>query len=161
MARADDAVPRVRVGILVGSRSDLEVMENARTVLTELGIGSEILVASAHRQPETVRRYCAEAPGRGVEVLIGAAGMAAHLAGALAAHSPLPVIGVPLAGSPLGGLDALLATVQMPPGVPVATVALGAPGAKNAAHLAARILALGDPAIAARVAEHRRRMAEG
>jgi phosphoribosylaminoimidazole carboxylase PurE protein len=151
----------VRVGILVGSRSDLEVMENARAVLEGFGIGVELRVASAHRQPEKVRRYATEAAGRGVRVLIAGAGMAAHLAGALAAHSALPVIGVPLAASPLGGLDSLLSTAQMPAGVPVATTAIGSAGAKNAAHLAARILALGDAAIARRVQAYREEQARG
>jgi phosphoribosylamine--glycine ligase len=134
-------------------------MENAREVLAGLGIGVEILVASAHRQPEKVRAYARSAERRGLRVLIGGAGMAAHLAGALAAQSLLPVVGVPLEGSPLGGLDALLSTVQMPPGVPVATVAVGAAGAKNAAYLAARILALEDPAVARRLRNFRDRQA--
>jgi phosphoribosylamine--glycine ligase len=147
------------VGILVGSASDLPVMEHAREVLTSLGIASEMLVASAHRSPEKVRTYARTAERRGIRVLVGAAGMAAHLAGALAAQSQLPVIGVPLDGSPLGGLDSLLATVQMPPGVPVATVALGAAGAKNAGYLAARILALEDPSVARRLKSFRDRQA--
>lgn len=136
-------------------------MENARLVLEEFGIDSDLMVASAHRQPEKVRRTATEAAGRGVQVLIAGAGMAAHLAGALAAHSALPVIGVPLAASTLGGLDSLLSTAQMPAGVPVATTAIGSAGAKNAAHLAARILALSDPRIARRVAAYRDEQARG
>jgi len=144
-----------RVGILLGSASDLAVMENAREVLKSYGIVAELLIASAHRNPEKVREYANGAAARGIRVLIGGAGMAAHLAGALAAQSALPVIGVPLDGSPLGGLDALLSTAQMPPGVPVATVAIGAAGAKNAGHLAARIIALLDPEVARRLGEFR------
>lgn len=135
------------VGILTGSPNDVEVVGKTREVLQALGIECELLVLSAHRTPERVRRYVEEAPSRGLQVLIACAGMANHLAGVVAAHTRLPVIGVPLASGALGGLDALLATVQMPPGVPVATV--GIDGAKNAAYLAARILALHDPAIAA------------
>lgn len=135
------------VGILTGSPNDVEVVGKAREVLEALGIECELLVLSAHRTPERVRRYVEEAPSRGLRVLIACAGMANHLAGVVAAHTRLPVIGVPLASGALGGLDALLATVQMPPGVPVATV--GIDGAKNAAYLAARILALHDSAIAA------------
>lgn len=135
------------VGILTGSPNDVEVVGKAREVLLALGIECELLVLSAHRTPERVRRYVEEAESRGLQVLIACAGMANHLAGVVAAHTRLPVIGVPLASGALGGLDALLATVQMPPGVPVATV--GIDGAKNAAYLAARILALHNPAIAA------------
>jgi 5-(carboxyamino)imidazole ribonucleotide mutase len=127
------------VGILTGSPSDLPVVEKAQDVLESLGIRSELLVLSAHRTPERVTEYLQAAPKRGVEVFIACAGMAAHLAGAVAAQTLLPVIGVPLSNGGLSGLDALLATVQMPPGIPVATVAVD--GAKNAAYLAARILA--------------------
>ena len=140
----------VRVGILTGSPSDLEVVKKAKEVLDQLGIGSEIKVLSAHRTPERVQRYVDQAPGRGIEVLIACAGMAAHLAGVVAAHSLLPVIGVPLASGALAGIDALLATVQMPPGIPVATV--GVDGAKNAGYFAARILALRDPTVRAALA---------
>jgi len=155
-ARSGDAP---LVGILMGSASDMNVMEHAREVLTGLGIASELTVASAHRSPERVREYARSAERRGIRVLIGGAGMAAHLAGALAAQSLLPVIGVPLDGSPLGGLDSLLSTAQMPPGVPVATVAIGAAGAKNAGYLAARILALQDPEIQTRLRDFRDRQA--
>jgi 5-(carboxyamino)imidazole ribonucleotide mutase len=128
------------VGIVTGSPRDLEKVQEAARVLDKLGIGCEVMVLSAHRTPERVVEYVTSAPGRGIEVLIACAGLANHLAGAVAAHTTLPVIGVPLSGGALGGLDALLSTVQMPPGVPVATV--GVDGAQNAAHLAARILAL-------------------
>jgi phosphoribosylaminoimidazole carboxylase PurE protein len=140
----------------MGSESDRPVVEEAGAVLEDLGIGYEILVRSAHRTPDAVRDYSISAERRGIGVLIAAAGGAAHLAGAVAAHSLLPVIGIPLAATPLAGLDALLATVQMPAGVPVATVGIGAPGAKNAAHLAARILARGDRELARRLRARRR-----
>lgn len=133
------------VGILTGSPNDLPVVVKVRDTLTELGIPSEIVVASAHRTPEKVLDYLRHAQANGIKVLVGAAGVAAHLAGVMAGHTRLPVIGLPLGNGPLQGLDSLLSTVQMPPGVPVATVAID--GAKNAAMLAARILALLDPAI--------------
>ena len=137
------------VGILVGSKSDLPVLEKCTARLTSLGIDHELEVLSAHRNPEGVAEYVASAPGRGIKVFICAAGMAAHLAGAVAARTNLPVIGIPVAAGALGGFDALLATVQMPPGVPVATVAVN--GAANAAVLAAQILALSDPDLAQRL----------
>jgi 5-(carboxyamino)imidazole ribonucleotide mutase len=137
----------IRVGILTGSPSDLEVVREAQIALEKLGIASELKVLSAHRTPERVQAYVSSAKQRGIEVLIACAGMAAHLAGVVAAHTLLPVIGVPLKSGALAGFDALLATVQMPPGIPVATV--GVDGAKNAAYLAARILALHDPKIVA------------
>jgi 5-(carboxyamino)imidazole ribonucleotide mutase len=137
----------VRVAILTGSPSDLEVVKKAKETLDQLGIGCELKVLSAHRTPERVSAYVSGAKARGVEVVIACAGMAAHLAGVVAAHTLLPVIGVPLASGALSGFDALLSTVQMPPGIPVATV--GVDGAKNAAYLAARILALHDERIAA------------
>ena len=133
----------IKVGILTGSPSDLNVVRKAQEVLEQLGVECEIKVLSAHRTPERVQAYVAEAPARGIEVFIACAGLAAHLAGAVAAATMLPVIGVPLASGSLNGFDALLATVQMPPGTPVATV--GVDNAKNAAYLAARILALHDP----------------
>jgi 5-(carboxyamino)imidazole ribonucleotide mutase len=135
------------VGILVGSKSDLPVIEKCTKRLEDLGIDYELEVRSAHRNPEDVAEYVASAPERGVKVFICAAGMAAHLAGAVAARTNLPVIGIPIAAGTLGGFDALLATVQMPSGVPVATVAVN--GAANAAVLAAQILALCDPEVAA------------
>jgi 5-(carboxyamino)imidazole ribonucleotide mutase len=134
------------VGILVGSKSDLPVIEKCTKRLEDLRIDYELEVRSAHRSPEDVAEYVASAPERGVKVFICAAGMAAHLAGAVAARTNLPVIGIPIAAGTLGGFDALLATVQMPSGVPVATVAVN--GAANAAVLAAQILALCDPEVA-------------
>lgn len=149
------------VGILMGSESDKPRMAGASEVLTELGVTHEVLVLSAHRSPAEVGAYAEGAAGRGIRVLIAGAGMAAHLAGAVAARTVLPVIGVPLDGSPLLGLDALLATVQMPPGVPVATVAVGSAGAKNAGFLAAQILALSDPDLRERLVARRARSAAG
>ena len=140
-----------KVIIVMGSLSDKDVMVEAATVLRELDIPYEMGVYSAHRTPARSAKLASEAAGRGVKVLIAGAGAAAHLAGAFAAHSTLPVIGVPLAATSLGGMDALLATVQMPAGFPVATVAIGKAGARNAAHLAAQILATSDEAIAARI----------
>jgi phosphoribosylaminoimidazole carboxylase PurE protein len=140
-----------RVAILMGSESDRGVMEEAGKVLDDHGVRYEILVRSAHRTPRETARYAQTAARRGVRVLIAGAGGAAHLAGALAAHSKLPVLGVPLATSPLLGFDALLATVQMPPGVPVGTLGVGSWGARNAAHLALRILALEDRELARRL----------
>lgn len=150
----------ISVLILMGSDSDAPVMQAAVDVLKQLQIPCEMTVASAHRSPERVTRLVSEAPGRGVKTFIVGAGAAAHLAGVVAAHSTLPVIGVPIDSSALKGLDALLSTVQMPPGVPVATVAIGKPGATNAGVLAAQILALADPAIAQRFAAYKRELAE-
>jgi 5-(carboxyamino)imidazole ribonucleotide mutase len=133
------------VGILVGSKSDMPVLERCTQRLEELGIAYEIEVRSAHRDPQGVSEYAGTARERGLKVVVCAAGMAAHLAGAVAARTSLPVIGIPVAAGPLGGLDSLLSTVQMPSGVPVATVAVN--GATNAAVLAAQILALSDPDI--------------
>lgn len=149
-----------RVAILMGSDSDLPVMAGCARVLEEYGIGYEVRVLSAHRTPEQATKFCREAEGRGLQVIVAGAGGAAHLAGAAAAHTTLPVIGVPLASSPLSGFDALLSTVQMPPGIPVATVGVGPMGAANAGHLAAAILALTDPALRTRLQERRRRMSE-
>ena len=140
---------RARVGILVGSESDLPVLEKCTKRLEDLGIDYELEVRSAHRTPEDVAEYASTARDRGLKVVICAAGMAAHLAGAVAARTNLPVIGIPVAAGPLNGFDALLATVQMPSGVPVATVAVN--GAANAAVLAAQILALSDPDLAGRL----------
>lgn len=148
-----------RVAILMGSDSDWEVMKAASSMLRELGIEHEVRVSSAHRTPAETAAYVAEAPSRGVRVFICAAGMAAHLAGAVAANTTLPVIGVPLGGSSLNGIDALLSTVQMPPGVPVATVAIGKPGATNAGVLATQMIALGDKATAARLDDYKTKMA--
>jgi 5-(carboxyamino)imidazole ribonucleotide mutase len=151
------ATPKVL--ILMGSDSDWEVMSEARKALDELGIASEVHVSSAHRTPERTGRMAREAAGRGIQVVVCGAGAAAHLAGVVAAETELPVLGVPLASSDLKGLDALLATAQMPAGVPVGTLAIGKAGARNAGLLAARIVARGDAAVAARVREQRERMA--
>ena len=150
----------IQVLILMGSDSDAPVMKNAADVLRELGVTCEMTVASAHRSPARVQRLLAEAPGRGVQVFIVGAGAAAHLAGMVAGHTAKPVIGVPIDSSPLLGLDALLSTVQMPPGVPVATVAVGKSGATNAGVLAAQMLAIGDPALAERLDAYKARLAE-
>jgi len=149
-----------KVLILMGSDSDFEVMSEAKKVLDDLGISSEVHVSSAHRTPERTGRLAREAAARGVQVIVCGAGAAAHLAGVVAAETELPVLGVPLAGTDLQGLDALLATVQMPGGVPVGTLAIGKAGARNAGLLAARIIARSDAAVADRVREQRRRMAE-
>lgn len=138
-----------RVALICGSRSDLEALEAGAALLLELGVDHEVRVLSAHRAPLLLERYVAEAPARGVRVFVCAAGLAAHLAGAVAARTSWPVIGVPMPGGPAGGLDALLATVQMPSGVPVATVGVGM--TRNAALLAAQILAVSDEALAARI----------
>jgi phosphoribosylamine--glycine ligase len=145
----------IQVLILMGSDSDAAVMSASGEVLTELGVTWEMTVASAHRSPARVMRLVSEAPARGVRVFIVGAGAAAHLAGVVAAHTSLPVIGVPIDSSALKGMDALLSTVQMPPGVPVATVAIGKPGATNAGVLAAQMLALAEPALAERVARYK------
>ena len=150
----------ISVLILMGSDSDAPVMQAAVDVLGTLGIPCEMTVASAHRSPERVMRLVSEAPGRGVKMFVVGAGAAAHLAGVVAAHTTLPVIGVPIDSSALKGLDALLSTVQMPPGVPVATVSIGKPGATNAGVLAAQILALGDPSVAERLKAYKQSLAE-
>jgi len=147
------------VGILCGSASDLPVMQQAGAILERFGIPHELRVASAHRNPDLVDEYARTAEERGVLVLICGAGMAAHLAGAVAARTALPVIGVPLASKYLDGMDALLATVQMPRGVPVATVAIG--GAVNAAILAAQIVAVRDPTLRVRMHEFKETLDEG
>ena len=143
------------IGILMGSDSDLPVMEKAAEVLKEMGVAYEIDISSAHRLPEKTAGYAKTARERGLEVLIAGAGMAAHLAGVLAAHTTLPVIGIPLKLGALNGADALYSTVQMPPGVPVATV--GIDGAKNAAYLACEILSIKYPEIAKKLEDFRSR----
>ena len=145
------------VGILMGSESDWPVMRKCTEVLERLGIDFEVRVSSAHRTPAATAAYVADAAGRGCAVFICGAGMAAHLAGAVAAHTVRPVIGVPIDSGPLQGFDALLATVQMPGGIPVATVAVGSAGARNAAYLAAQMLALGDSQLAAALEADRQR----
>jgi 5-(carboxyamino)imidazole ribonucleotide mutase len=138
----------VEVGIVVGSKSDLPVMQKCADILQEMGIESELNVLSAHRTPQLMAEWARGARDRGLKVIIAGAGMAAHLPGAAAAWSTLPIIGVPLASGHLNGVDSLLAIVQMPPGVPVATVAIGEAGAKNAAYLAAQIIGLSRPEVA-------------
>lgn len=150
----------ISVLILMGSDSDAAVMRGVQDVLNELRVSSEMTVASAHRSPDRVRRLVNEAPGRGVKVFVIGAGAAAHLAGVVAAHTTLPVIGVPIDSSALQGMDALLSTVQMPPGVPVATVSIGKPGATNAGVLAAQILALNDRDLADRLAAYKKQLAD-
>ncbi len=148
---------RPRVGIVLGSDSDFEVMEEATRVLDDFGVPYEVTVASAHRSPERSAAYAREAEARGLEVLIAGAGMAAHLPGVLAASTALPVIGVPLRGGALNGMDALFSIVQMPPGVPVAAVAVN--GARNAALLAVQILGVKDPELRAKFRVYKERMA--
>ncbi len=149
----------VLVGILMGSDSDWPVMRKAAETLEEFGIGWEAQVLSAHRTPSAAAEYGSGAEGRGLRVIIAGAGAAAHLAGVMAAHTPLPVIGVPISSSSLQGMDALLATVQMPAGVPVATVAVG--GAQNAALLAVQMLGTGDEALRAKMRDYKAAMAAG
>ncbi len=143
------------VAILMGSDSDWPCMQNTLTILKDLGIRAEVKVTSAHRTPAATHEYVKDAESRGCAVFICAAGLAAHLAGAVAGLTTRPVIGVPMDGGPLKGQDALLSTVQMPAGVPVATVAIGKAGAKNAGYLAAQMIGIADPEIAKAVAEDR------
>jgi phosphoribosylaminoimidazole carboxylase PurE protein len=146
----------------MGSQSDLEVMEEAARILEEeFGVGCEMTVGSAHRTPARVEKYASSAERRGIQVLIAGAGGAAHLGGVLASLTTLPVIAVPLASSPLAGFDALLASVQMPAGIPVAVTSVGRWGARNAGVLAAQILATGDKSLRRKLVEHRKRMAAG
>ncbi len=145
-----------KVAVFLGSISDEETMRPCAEVLASFGVPYVFTVTSAHRTPERTRRLVAELEAAGCQVFICAAGMAAHLAGAVAAATIRPVLGVPIAASPLGGMDALLSTVQMPPGFPVGTVAVGSAGARNAAWMALQILALGDPALAEGIAGARR-----
>ncbi|NNF98107.1 MAG: 5-(carboxyamino)imidazole ribonucleotide mutase [Desulfobacteraceae bacterium] len=156
---ANSATPLV--GIVMGSDSDVGVMQAATNVLKDFQIPYEMTVASAHRSPEKASAFSATARSRGIKVIIAGAGHAAHLAGVLAAHTTLPIIGVPIDSSCLQGLDSLLSTVQMPPGVPVATVSIGKPGAKNAAILAAQILATSDDRMAERLERYKADMAAG
>jgi 5-(carboxyamino)imidazole ribonucleotide mutase len=146
------------VAVVMGSLSDKEVMEGCMATLTELEIPWEVKVSSAHRTPDQTHEYAEKASERGIEVMIAGAGWAAHLAGVIASYTLLPVIGVPISSSPLNGMDSLLSTVQMPPGIPVATVAIGKGGAKNAAILAAQILALKYPEIATKLKAYREKM---
>ncbi len=147
------------IGIVMGSDSDLPVLQGCMDFLKKMDIPHEVTVASAHRTPHRAAEYASGARERGLKVIIAAAGMAAHLAGVLAAHTTLPVIGVPVDSSSLNGLDALLSTAQMPPGVPVATMGIGKAGAKNAAILAAQILSLSDSALAGKLEKFKEEMA--
>lgn len=158
-ARAQDSRQGCQVMVLVGSPGDLPLTQPLPPIFAQYGLTYRIEVASAHRQPQKLRKLVAGAERQGARVFIAMAGMAAHLPGVVASLTPLPVIGVPVAAGPLRGVDALLSIAQMPAGVPVAAVAID--GAKNAVHLAARILALSDPRVAAAVAEHRRAQARG
>jgi 5-(carboxyamino)imidazole ribonucleotide mutase len=146
------------VGIVVGSESDLPVMQKCLDVLAEYGIAGEIGVMSAHRAPDVVHAYASAARDRGLRVLVAGAGAAAALPGVVASFTTLPVIGVPLAATPLSGFDSLLSIVQMPPGIPVATVAVGDMGARNAGHLAAQIIGLSNAQVAAAIDEQRAKM---
>lgn len=148
------------VGIVVGSDSDLDVMKGAAEILKDFDVACEMVITSAHRTPEKTAEYANSAAGRGIRVVIAGAGYAAHLAGVIASQTILPVIGVPINSSSLAGLDSLLATVQMPAGVPVATVTIGKAGAKNAALLAVGILALTDEGLADKLREYRKKLAE-
>jgi phosphoribosylaminoimidazole carboxylase PurE protein len=147
------------VSIVMGSDSDLEIMREAAKSLDDFGIAHEIDVTSAHRSPDRTAEYARKAAGRGIRVIIAGAGGAAHLAGVIAAHTTLPVIGVPIPSTPLQGMDSLLATVQMPAGIPVATVAIGRAGATNAGILAAQILGVADAAIAKKLEAHKAKLA--
>jgi 5-(carboxyamino)imidazole ribonucleotide mutase len=149
------------VSIVMGSDSDLEIMREAGKALDDFGIAYEMDVTSAHRSPDRTAEFARSATGRGVRVIIAGAGGAAHLAGVIAAHTTLPVIGVPIPSTSLNGLDSLLATVQMPAGIPVATVAIGKPGATNAGILAAQMIALGDPSITEKLRAHKEKLAQG
>ncbi|GMR05365.1 MAG: 5-(carboxyamino)imidazole ribonucleotide mutase [Thermodesulfobacteriota bacterium] len=146
------------VGILMGSDSDLPVMQETADILKKFGVPFEMTVSSAHRTPARTARYAKTAEKRGIKIIIAGAGSAAHLAGFIAAETTLPVIGVPIDAGPLKGLDALLSTVQMPGGVPVASMAIGKAGARNAGVFAAEVLALSDPKLAEKIKEYRKEM---
>jgi phosphoribosylaminoimidazole carboxylase PurE protein len=149
-----------KVAIVIGSDSDYAVVQDAIRLFNEWGISCEVTVSSAHRSPDRTHRYAVTLEERGVQVVIACAGAAAHLAGVIASHTILPVIGVPVDSSPLRGIDALLSTSMMPTGVPVATMGIGKAGATNAAILAAQILARGDAALAQRLKDYKKQMAE-
>ena len=158
--RAKNAKNNVLVSIVMGSDSDLPVMTEAVKILDEFGIGSELILTSAHRTPERTTKFAKTAEPRGVKIIIAGAGAAAHLAGVIASQTLLPVIGVPIDATPLHGLDALLSTVQMPGGIPVATMAIGKAGAKNAALFAVRLLALEDQTLNRKLSAYMARMAK-
>lgn len=148
-----------QVSIVMGSDSDLEIMQEAGKALEQFGIHYEMDVTSAHRSPDRTAEFAGKAASRGIRVIIAGAGGAAHLAGVIAAHTTLPVIGVPIPSTSLNGLDSLLATVQMPAGIPVATVAIGKPGATNAGILAAQIMGLSNERLAKKLAEYKEKLA--
>ncbi|HDQ03570.1 MAG TPA: 5-(carboxyamino)imidazole ribonucleotide mutase [Deltaproteobacteria bacterium] len=150
----EKATKEILVSVVMGSDSDLSIMSEATKILEDFGIGHELIITSAHRAPARTAKFASEASGRGIKVIIAGAGAAAHLAGVIASHTPLPVIGVPIDATSLKGLDALLATVQMPGGIPVATMAIGKAGAKNAALFAVRVLALTDKQLAKTLDEY-------
>ena len=150
-----------QVSIVMGSDSDLEIMKEAGKALDDFGIAYEIDVTSAHRSPDRSADFAKNAAARGIKVIIAAAGGAAHLAGVIAAHTILPVIGVPIPSTSLNGMDSLLSTMQMPPGIPVATVAIGKWGATNAAILAAQMLALSDESLTKKMHAHKEKLARG
>jgi phosphoribosylaminoimidazole carboxylase PurE protein len=152
---------KVQVSIVMGSDTDLEVMREAGRALDDFGIGYEMDVTSAHRSPDRTAEFARKAAARGIRVIIAGAGGAAHLAGVIAAHTTLPVIGVPIPSTSLGGMDSLLATVQMPAGIPVATVAIGKPGATNAGILAAQMIGLSDGVVARKLEEHKEKLERG
>lgn len=152
---------KVLVSIVMGSDSDLEIMREAGKALDDFGIGYEMDITSAHRAPDKTADFARKAAGRGIQAIIAGAGGAAHLAGVIAAHTTLPVIGVPIPSTSLNGMDSLLATVQMPAGIPVATVAIGKAGATNAGILAAQIIGLADKAVAEKLAGHKEKLARG
>lgn len=154
------APKKVLVSVVMGSDSDLPVMLEAKKILEEFGIGHEMILTSAHRAPARTTQFATTAAGRGVKIIIVGAGAAAHLAGVIAAQTPLPVIGVPIDSTMLNGLDALLSTVQMPGGIPVATMAIGKAGAKNAALFAVRLLSLEDKALAAKLSAYIKKLAK-
>jgi len=149
------------VSIVMGSDSDLEIMREAGKALDDFGIGYEMDVTSAHRSPDRSADFAKKAAERGIKVIIAGAGGAAHLAGVIAAHTILPVIGVPIPSTSLNGMDSLLSTVQMPAGIPVATVAIGKPGATNAGILAAQMIGLSDESIAKKMHAHKEKLARG
>lgn len=149
-----------KVSIVLGSDSDFPVIQNMLRILADFGIEHEVTISSAHRSPTRTQRYASELEGRGVQVVIACAGAAAHLAGVIASHTTIPVIGVPIDSSPLNGLDALLSTSMMPAGVPVATMGIGKSGASNAAVLAAQILALSDSDLSERLHRYKKQLAD-
>lgn len=154
---SETSQPTPLVAVLMGSKSDWETMSHTDATLTEFGVAHECHVMSAHRTPQLATEFAASAADRGLQIIIAAAGGAAHLAGVIAAHTTLPVLGVPMKSDALNGIDSLLSTVQMPAGIPVATLAIGKPGAINAALFAVAMLAIGQPELAAKLKDFRRR----